>query len=272
MANFVIKKIRVKILMCAALLLSTLNGCSSLNIDTSLTSKGFDHRVQLIVLHYTSTNLADSLHLLTESQVSSHYLLSQSPVRIYRLVDEKYRAWHAGESQWQGRTWLNASSIGIELVHPGYSCHDGERVWHEWDAKQIDELIPLLHDITKRYSLPINSIVGHSDIAPQRKQDPGPKFPWVRLAQEGLIDWPDDDEVAKLEHHFQSELPAVNWYQQQLGQLGYAIVETGELDEETVKVLAAFQMKYRPANFDGQTDAQTAAILASLVRQQQANK
>lgn len=106
---------------CLSFLLLVLAGCSSgLRIDDSHTATGQNSRVQYIVLHYTSADMARSLQLLTETDVSSHYLIGEAPATIYRLVDENRRAWHAGDSQWQGRTWLNGTSIGIELVNQGY--------------------------------------------------------------------------------------------------------------------------------------------------------
>ena len=112
--------------VCLALCLALLAGCASgPRIDTRYNAVGQNSRVQYIVLHYTSTDLARSLQLLTEGEVSSHYLIGDSPATIYRLVDEDRRAWHAGVSQWQGRTWLNGTSIGIELVNQSIVQMDG---------------------------------------------------------------------------------------------------------------------------------------------------
>ncbi|NLC09176.1 MAG: N-acetylmuramoyl-L-alanine amidase, partial [Gammaproteobacteria bacterium] len=124
-----------------------LTGCSAINVEKKYRSNSYDNRIQWIVLHYTSADFEDSLHLLTNTAVSSHYLISEQPVKVYQLVDESKRAWHAGDSSWHGRTWLNATSIGIELVHPGYTEQAGERIWHDWSTEQIDSLIVLLHDI-----------------------------------------------------------------------------------------------------------------------------
>lgn len=245
-----------------------LAGCSGLKIDDSYQSVGQDSRVQFIVLHYTASDLPRSLHLLTEGQVSSHYLIAEQPATIYRLVDENRRAWHAGDSQWNGRTWLNSPSIGIEMVNRGYTIRaDGQKVWAPWSEQQIDSLVVLLKDIMQRHGLTAESVVGHSDIAPQRKVDPGPAFPWQRLAQEGLIHWPDSHAVAAHLKTFSQQLPSITWFQEQLAQVGYAVPEHGELDEATRNVLAAFQMKYRPQRYDGEPDAQTAAMLLALTIQ-----
>lgn len=256
---------KIRALLCTVLLLT---GCSGLKIDESYQSVGQDSRVQFIVLHYTASDLPRSLQLLTQGQVSSHYLIAEQPATIYRLVDENRRAWHAGQSQWNGRTWLNSPSIGIELVNRGYTtAADGQKVWQPWSEQQIDALIALLKDIMQRHNLTPASVVGHSDIAPQRKVDPGPAFPWQRLAQERLIYWPEQHTVATYLKVFNEQLPTVTWFQEQLAAVGYAVPEHGELDEVTRNVLAAFQMKYRPSLYDGEPDAQTAAMLLALTTQ-----
>jgi len=240
-------------------------GCASgLRIDSSHTSLGQDSRAQFIVLHYTSADLARSLDILKQDQVSSHYLIGESPVTIYRLVDEDRRAWHAGESEWQGRTWLNSSSIGIELVNQGYVDGPQGRLWYPYSDQQIDALIELLKDIMARHGLAPGAIVGHSDIAPQRKVDPGPLFPWKRLADAGLVPWPDAEVVERQQQLFAVNLPDIAWFQEQLHLQGYKVPRHGQLDLETRNVIAAFQMKYRPARFDGEPDATTAAMLQAL--------
>jgi N-acetylmuramoyl-L-alanine amidase len=250
-----------------SVLLLLLAGCShGLRIDGSHTASGQNSRVQYIVLHYTSTDLARSLHLLTETEVSSHYLIAEAPATIYRLVDENRRAWHAGDSQWQGRTWLNSTTIGIELVNQGFYDTASGRYWQPFAPAQIDALIILLKDIMQRHQLAPGSIIAHSDIAPQRKVDPGPLFPWKRLADAGLLAWPDADAVAHQQVLFSARLPSVLWFQEQLARQGYPVPVHGELDQATRNVIAALQMKYRQARYDGEPDAQTAAILWVLNR------
>lgn len=242
-----------------------LAGCASgLRIDDSHVSKGQSSRVQYIVLHYTSADLQRSLALLTEGEVSAHYLIDNAPPTVYRLVDENRRAWHAGVSEWQGRTWLNASTIGIELINQGYYDTPSGRYWQPYSEAQIETLIVLLKDLVQRHDLPIDSIIGHSDIAPQRKVDPGPLFPWKRLAEAGLIHWPEPDQVARHRATYASRLPDALWFQQQLARAGYALELSGQFDEATRNVLAVFQMKYRPTRYDGVADAETAALLEVL--------
>lgn len=249
----------------SCLLLLLLTGCSSgLVIDRSHPSRNVDSRAQFIVLHYTSAPQQRSLDLLTRGEVSAHYLIGDDPATVYQLVDENQRAWHAGESQWQGRTWLNSSSIGIEIVNPGYRDTPTGRVWYPYGEAQVQALIPLLRDIAKRHGIEPRHIIGHSDIAPLRKLDPGPLFPWKRLADAGLGIWPAAPAVAAQTQRFAQSPPSTLWYQQQLARLGYAVPLSGDLDVTTRRVLAAFQMHFRARLYDGQPDAESAAILQVL--------
>ncbi|WP_282356625.1 N-acetylmuramoyl-L-alanine amidase [Pseudomonas sp. PS01303] len=247
--------------------LLVLAGCASApRYDTSHPSANYDSRIQFVIVHYTSASLERSLQLLTHGEVSSHYLISDDKnATVYKLMDENQRAWHAGESQWQGRTWLNSSSIGIEIVNPGFTDTPTGRLWYPYSEAQIQGLIALLKDISKRNGISPRHIIGHSDIAPLRKLDPGPLFPWKRLADAGLGLWPNEQAVARQQALFNSgELPSISWFQGQLAHLGYDTPQTGELDVATRHVLAAFQMHYRPSRFDGTPDAQTAALLLVL--------
>ncbi|SDI66965.1 N-acetylmuramoyl-L-alanine amidase [Pseudomonas flavescens] len=242
-------------------------GCASgPRIDHRYTSTGQSSRVQYIVLHYTSADLPRSLELLTKQEVSAHYLIDAVPPTIYQLVDEDRRAWHAGVSEWQGRTWLNGTTIGIELINQGYFDTPKGRYWQPYAQQQIDALIVLLKDIMQRHQLPPGSIIGHSDIAPQRKVDPGPLFPWKQLADAGLVPWPDAAAVAREQAAYTLSLPDVAWFQQQLALQGYEVPDNGVLDEATRNVIRAFQMKYRQTLYDGQPDAETAALLLVLNR------
>ncbi|SDU36329.1 N-acetylmuramoyl-L-alanine amidase [Halopseudomonas salegens] len=248
-----------------ALLLMLLVGCGSGPvIDTRYSAASQDSRVQYVILHYTSSGLDRSLGHLAEGGVSSHYLIDRQPPTIYRLVDESRRAWHAGESSWQGRSWLNASSIGIELVHYGYHETAHGRLWPDYDPAQIEALVVLLRDILQRHNLGPERVIGHSDVAPQRKVDPGPTFPWQQLAAAGVAIWPDTAVVQQWSAHLKACLPPIGWYQRALAEVGYPQPVTGELDPATRNVLTAFQMRFRPQRHDGMPDAETAALLAAL--------
>jgi N-acetylmuramoyl-L-alanine amidase len=258
-------------LLVATLIAALLAGCATTpqptgpQYDHTYTSKGQSSRVRFLVLHYTVSNKEASIRALTQQEVSAHYLVTDDPVPIvYNLVDEKNAAWHAGNSSWKNFTQLNNSSIGIEIVNPGWHDTPQGRVYAPFTQAQIDALIPVVRDIVTRHHIAPENVLGHSDIAPQRKQDPGPMFPWRRLADAGLVAWPNAERVGGVLPVFQEQLPDVAWFQKKLATWGYAIVQSGRLDEQTRAVIAAFQMKYRPANYDGNPDAETAALLEAL--------
>lgn len=234
-------------------------------IDRSLSAKGQSSRVKFIVIHYTVSDLPQSIKILTEQSVSAHYLLTdQNPPVVYGLVDESRQSNHAGVSNWKTYTQINVSSVGIEIVNPGFTDGPQGRTWYAFPQYQIDRLIVLLKEIVARHNIPPENILGHSDVAPQRKQDPGPMFPWYQLAQHGLIVWPDANRVAAQRPLFEQQLPDATWFQSRLALHGYAIARTGIFDAQTRAVIGAFQMKYRPDIFDGTPDAETAAMLDVL--------
>ncbi|MBP7865818.1 MAG: N-acetylmuramoyl-L-alanine amidase [Acidobacteria bacterium] len=248
-----------------ALLVLLAAGCfRGPRIDTSRHARSQDSRVRFLVLHFTQESWSNSLRILTEGDVSSHYLVRDNPVRIYRLVDENRRAYHAGLSSWKGQTQLNSASIGIEIVNGGAREGPEGLSFADYPPAQVDAVIDLVRDIAARHGIPGENILGHAEIAPQRKLDPGPKFPWQRLADAGLIPWPDPAAVAGKLAAYRSRLPAVAWFQARLAQHGYETPRTGELDPPTRRVLGIFQMKYRPRCCDGTPDAETAALLDVL--------
>jgi len=254
-----------RILPCLLLLLVG-SGCHHpFAVDHSYVAKDQDSRAQFLILHFTGGTWDASLKTLTQEGVSAHYLVRDNPVRVYQLVDESRRAYHAGVSSWKGQTQLNAASIGIEIQNLGDTPGPGgEIVYHDYPPEQIDAVLALVKDIVARHGIRPDRILGHSDIAPQRKVDPGPTFPWRRLAEAGLIPWPDPLAVAERQARFEKALPDVKWFQARLEQHGFKVPGTGVLDPDTRQVLSVFQMKYRPARYDGQPDAETAAILEVL--------
>jgi len=227
-------------------------------------SPNFDARpgagvVDMLILHYTGMKTAtDALDRLCypAAKVSAHYLIDEDGT-VWRLVEESKRAWHAGISSWRGRSDINAASIGIELVNPGHEF--GYRAFPEPQMVALDELA---RDVLGRLPIPPRHVLGHSDVAPQRKQDPGELFDWARLAQSGIGLWPDFTAAAA------EASDDVGALQTALATIGYACPISGQLDAETRAVVAAFQRHYRPARCDGAADAEThrrAAILAQAL-------
>ena len=251
-------------------LMALLAGCASVppsepRIDRSLTSRGQSDRVKYIIIHYTVSDLPRSIKTLTQQDVSAHYLLTDTEQPFfYALVDESRQSNHAGISSWKIYNQLNSASVGIEIVNRGFTDTPEGRLWYPFKQAQIDQLILLLKDIVKRHGIKPENILGHNDIAPQRKQDPGPMFPWKQLADAGLVTWPEPSRVAARLPGYQQQLPDVLWFQLKLAQHGYAVPQTGQFDEATRNVLTVFQSKYRQSLFDGMPDAETAAILDVL--------
>ncbi len=256
-----------RVLLCGLLIM--LSGCSSLYIDRTYTAKSQDSRAQFLILHYTAIDNPKSLRVLTEDAVSSHYLVTdhtndlpgQKNPKVFQLVDETRRAYHAGLSSWKGHTQLNAASIGIEIVNIGFRDGPNGREYFDYPKAQMDLVVALVKKIVKEHNIQPDRILGHSDIAPLRKTDPGPRFPWKRLADEGLIPWPDEKLVAEKKAYYDTVLPNVLWFQQKLEAHGFSPPQNGELDKATRAMIGAFQLKYRQSQFDGTPDAETAAIL-----------
>ncbi len=251
--------------LCAVIASFLLTACAtqSLRIDKSHESVTQASRVQFLILHYTVADFDDSLDILArQGRVSSHYLVRETPVEVYQLVDESRLARHAGQSYWAGMTMLNASSVGIEIVNPGYTDTPEGRVYAPYPQEQIDVVIRLVKEIVARHQIRPEFVLGHADIAPGRKQDPGPMFPWRQFAEAGVILWPDEAQVAEKAAYYQvNPVPDVAWFQQRLAAVGYRVPREGVLDEATRDVISTFQMKYRPADISGQPDAGTAALL-----------
>ncbi|HUF72594.1 MAG TPA: N-acetylmuramoyl-L-alanine amidase [Gammaproteobacteria bacterium] len=245
-------------------------------------------RVDHLVIHFTSLDFAESMRLLTErteTPVSVHYLVPESGdptyprrrLRVYRLVDEGSSAWHAGDSAWRGVTSLNARSIGIEIVNRSRCIEidsdlepktpENERcAFEEYDPEQIALAVALARDILERHpGIDPEDVVGHADIAPGRRADPGPTFPWRELHEQGIGAWFDDETVAAYRVLFEADPPTVSLLQRALAAYGYEVDETGADDAETRFALRAFQMHFRPDDWSGRPDAETAAILFALI-------
>jgi N-acetylmuramoyl-L-alanine amidase len=249
--------------------IAVLGGCASgPRIDHTLSTPDQSSRARYLVLHYTVTDTPASIRLFTArggAEVSVHYLLTDEPTPvIYNIVDESRAAYQAGsDAGWKNDRSLNLMSIGIEIVNAGWVEGPNGRTWAPFPEKQIDTLIPLVRDIMARNGIRPENVLGHSDVAPQRKQDPGILFPWKRLAAEGLVPWPDETVTAARQVEYAASLPDTAWFQTKLAALGYVVPRDGVAGEATHNVLVAFQTRYRPANIDGVPDAETAALLDS---------
>ncbi|MHB2167577.1 N-acetylmuramoyl-L-alanine amidase [Alsobacter sp. R-9] len=220
-------------------------------------------RPDMIVLHYTGmVDAASAVQRLTNplAEVSSHYLVFEDG-RIFQLVSEAARAWHAGVSIWAGERDLNSSSIGIEIVNPG---HDGG--YPDYPAVQVDAVSALCRDIAERHRIPAVRILAHSDIAPLRKADPGEKFPWHRLAADGVGHWVPPAAASEGRSFARGdEGQPIQALQALLRMYGYGIEITGVFDDLTEAVVTAFQRHFRPARVDGIADASTLATLRDLL-------
>ncbi|MFB4342827.1 N-acetylmuramoyl-L-alanine amidase [Pantoea sp. CS_6] len=245
-------------------------------LDDTHSSAAQNERIRFLVFHYTAVDDATSLKLLSGKNVSAHYLISdrvdsrtRKPI-VYRLVKEQRRAWHAGVSNWNGQVNLNDSAIGIEIVNPGFTEDMlGQKTWYPYREQQINALTALAKEIIRRYNITPDNVLGHSDIAPLRKQDPGKLFPWKALAAHGVGAWPDPERVQKYLDGRAMNAPAnVLNIQTLLRRYGYdQIPLSGVLDDDTRKTISAFQMHFRQGNIDGIPDAETEAIAQALDEQ-----
>lgn len=229
-------------------------------------SPNFDNRVSppdMIVLHYTGMRTGDeALARMTDPQakVSAHYMVEEDG-RVFSLVSEERRAWHAGVSFWKGATDINAASIGIELVNPGHEF--GYRAFPE---AQIEALIELMDDIRSRWTVPENRILAHSDVAPARKTDPGELFPWKRLAQAGHGIWVEPNGAPGAPLAEGDEGAGVFAMQAGLTRIGYDCAPSGQFDAQTTTVVRAFQRHWLQTRVDGVADGETRARLVAVLR------
>lgn len=199
----------------------------------------------MLVLHYTGMETCDEARARLcdpEAAVSAHYLIDEDGT-VERLVDEDKRAWHAGVSWWRGAMDVNGRSIGIELVNPGH-----EFGYRPFPDAQMEALIALSQSIVARHPIPPANVVGHSDVAPRRKTDPGELFDWKRLAEAGVGLWVDDAPSVTAS---QTEVTAM------LAAYGYDV-------SDLEAAIQAFQRHFRPARIDAVADGQTAGLLKAL--------
>ncbi|WP_292230431.1 N-acetylmuramoyl-L-alanine amidase [Brevundimonas sp.] len=221
----------------------------------------------MLVLHYTGMQTGEAaLARLcdAEAQVSAHYLVEEDG-RIFGLVPEERRAWHAGRGVWQGQDDCNAASIGIEIVNPGH-----EFGYRAFPDAQIEALIALIGDIRERWTISDSRIIGHSDLAPERKDDPGELFPWKRLAEAGHGLWfePAAERIKALGGLLQKGDDGIGVVVLRAGlhRLGYGIKPGGDYDAETEAAVRAFQRHWRQNRVDGVADGETRARLVGLLQ------
>jgi len=224
--------------------------------------------VDMLVLHYTGMKSAHSaLKKLCDpnQKVSAHYLVNEDG-KCFQLVDEANRAWHAGESSWSGNNDVNGWSIGIELVNPGH-----EFGYRPFPETQMRSLETLMKNILSRHSVPAHKILGHSDVAPSRKRDPGELFDWHRLAKNGIGIWPkrQQDPVSINQKPLRLGMSGVSVtnLQNRLSQFGYNIETTGHYDHQMKEVVIAFQRHFRSQQIDGVFDSFCLCLLLDLLNQ-----
>lgn len=240
-------------------------------LDTRRQAQAAYPRIKVLVVHYTADDFDVSLATLTDKQVSSHYLVPAHPPlhngkpRIWQLVPESELAWHAGVSYWRNATRINDTSIGIELENRGWQNAAGVKRFTPFEPEQIAALIPLMKDIVRRYNILPQNVVAHSDIAPQRKDDPGPLFPWHELAAQGLGAWPDAARVAFYLNGRSPYAPVeTSSLLDLLARYGYE-VKSDMTPAQQKRVIVAFQMHFRPSLYNGLADAETQAIAGALL-------
>lgn len=230
-------------------------------------SPNFDQRAgagvpDILLMHYTGMqSCGAAVERLTsaEARVSAHYTVDEDGT-VYVHVPEHLRAWHAGVSSWRGMTDINSRAVGIEIVNPGH-----EFGYRPFPDAQIEAVIALGQGIVKRHRIPARNVIGHSDVAPSRKEDPGELFSWKRLASEGLGLWVEAKDAGDPVLALGATGEGVTRLQEMLAHYGYGLEADGIFDERMRLVVVAFQRHFRPARFDGVADGETRAILRALI-------
>jgi N-acetylmuramoyl-L-alanine amidase len=262
-------------------------------------SPNFDERkrpIRFVVLHYTGMQSADgALRVLSDplpqrnaylneirpnplmvdgrpadtvavpapmNRVSSHYLVYEDG-RVFQLVDEAKRAWHAGRGSWDGETDLNSCSVGIEIANGGHDFG-----LPEFPEVQIQAVMTLVRQIMDRHGLDRHHIIGHSDLAPSRKPDPGEKFPWKRFAQEGLSIWPpagpEDGNQTVVFSTLGTMDARISAMQGELAEIGYGVEQNGTYDAALQDIIRAFQRRFRQIKADGIIDIETLSLISRV--------
>ena len=230
-------------------------------------SASFDERasaIDMLVLHYTAMETAQAaLARMCDpaAKVSAHYLIDEAGA-VYALVPEDKRAWHAGVASWAGVSDINGCSIGIELANLGH-----EFGCPAFPEAQMMALEALVVEIVARHAIPASRVLGHSDVAPTRKRDPGERFDWRRLARAGIGVWPDElvAPIAGPGLSLGDTGEDVVLLQESLARFGYAVAADGAYGATTQAVVTALQRHWRPSSVDGAADGETQSILRALL-------
>lgn len=269
-------KKRVFILLLLSLLCFS---CSRVNYkidDEKYRAVAKDTRIKFIILHYTATNDAVGIRALTGKNVSAHYLVtSVDKEPTYALVDHCERAWHAGVSEFGGRNNINDTSIGIEIVNIGIRSVKGRpktkgffRPYDEYvpfTDGQIKKVATLVKRLATQYKVSPRFILGHSDIAPTRKIDPGAKFPWERLYKEyGIGAWYNEKDKIRFMNAEVFNATPIPQIKAELRRYGYRINDTDEWDEESKRVVYNFKAHFNPDKLDENMDLESFAIIKAL--------
>ncbi|WP_409431905.1 N-acetylmuramoyl-L-alanine amidase [Litorimonas sp. RW-G-Af-16] len=235
---------------------------------TQTPSPNFDARtlpISLLILHYTGMESGEAALARmcdADAKVSAHYMV-ETDGRIFQLVDEENRAWHAGVSEWAGETNINSASIGIEIVNGGHNVPLEDGSLPPYPDVQINAVIALSKAVMARHgSL---TLLGHSDIAPERKDDPGEHFPWAGLAAAGLGAYPSVEDDRRILFTAGERDRGVSILQSGLAHIGYGARVTGIMDARTTAIVTALQRRYRQDQVDGVVDVMTMEIVKALV-------
>ena len=254
---------------------SSIGSIGKFKVDSdTYVSLGRNERIQFVVVHYTATNNEYSIKELISNRVSAHFLvLDEDDNTIYNLVPLDQRAWHAGASSFRGRTNLNDTSIGIEIVSDGIARdrrNDPNRyppydAYLEYKPIQIEKVAQIIKYVAARYNIPAKNIVAHSDIAPSRKKDPGAKFPWKELYEKYDIGaWYNESDKQAFMNEEKFNATSISDIKEELRKYGYEINRTNEWDRDSRDVVYAFQLHFNPKNATGDMDLETFAILKAL--------
>ena len=253
---------------------TTIRNIGKFQVDSSTyISRGKEERIKFIILHYTALDNVGSIREL-KGGVSAHFLvLDEDDNKIYSLVPLEQRAWHAGVSAFRGRTNINDTSVGIEIVNDGIAkeYRSDPNPYHPYDHYvdykpiQIEKVAQIIKYVAEKYNIPARNIVAHSDIAPSRKKDPGAKFPWKELYDKYNIGaWYDEADKQEFMDEEKFKATSIREIKDELRKYGYEINRLDEWDKESKDVVYAFQLHFNPKNATGEMDLETFAILKAL--------